>query len=140
MVILSIYIIYFHALKMCGFFWFSLISLDKNNFLPSCCRKENKFSFHAREVDFACCIVNSCIVKFYDIIRSYIFQQLLFHIRVKQLSQWNHLFLRKTKFPSDNFENSASIKESSCLKTTAKKQYLFILIPKTKSFEVKVKC
>ena len=78
--------------------------------------REKSLIFHGRDVDFADGILFLDSYSFYDIIMSYIFQQLWFDIRVQQLCLQKHLFLRKTKFQSDNFQNSPSIIKSSFLK------------------------
>ena len=110
---------------------FLLISLYKNNFLPSCCRTLKKIlSLHWRDADFAHGIVLIILLSFYDIMMTYIFQLLESDIRVQQLCLWKHMFLRKMKFSSGNFQNSASIIKKSFFKNVIKNPYLVILILK----------
>ena len=61
--------------------------------------RKKSLSFHGRDIDFFDGIVLLTSQSFYDIIMTYIFQQLYYDIRVQQLSLWKDLFHRKAKFP-----------------------------------------
>ena len=92
-------------------------------------------SLHWRGANFAHGIVLIILLSFYDIMMTYIFQQLESDIRVQQLCLWKHMFLRKTKFSSGNFQNSASIIMKSFFKNVIKNPYLVILILKLKGLK-----
>ena len=92
----------FRYFKNIWSFLLSLISLNKDIFLLSCCRTEKKLVLAGKR-HFHWWRSPSCHVKFYDIIMNYAFQQLQFEIRFQQLWPWKHRVRRNTNFPPDSF-------------------------------------